>query len=138
MNILLYIIRVILALGIGWASLYPILGMLLLTLSTRSWRPGMTLEALGAIFFIIGGLYTWLLGLAVLILWPIRSPNVMSLARRAWIVGTLTLIGVALEGFLQGMPWLYVQAAVGFWLFSWPMWLFLMALGKPWKLLQRH
>ena len=138
MNILLHIFRILLALGVGAASLYPMLGMLLLTLSTISWRPRMTLEALSAIFFLIGGLYTWLLGLAVLILWPIRSPNVMSLARRAWIVGTLTLICVALEGFLQGLLWLYVQAAVGLWLFSLPMWLFLMVLGKPWKLLQRH
>lgn len=138
MNIFLHIFRILLAIGIGWASLYPLLGMLLLTLSTRSWRPGMTLEALGAIFFLIGGLYTWLLGLAVLILWPIRSPNVMSLARRAWIVGTLTLIGLALFGFLQSEPMKYVTIAGFLWLFSLPMWLFLMVLGKPWKLLQRH
>ena len=37
MNILLYIIRVILALGIGWASLWPMLGMATLTLLAPSW-----------------------------------------------------------------------------------------------------
>ena len=125
-------------LGIGAASLYPMLGMLLFTAANTPLRTGMTLETLSIIFFIIGGWYTWLVGFAVLILWPIRSPNVMPLARRAWIVGTLTLIGLTLFGFLQSKPMTYVQIAGFLWLCSLPMWIFLMVLGKPWKLLQRH
>lgn len=140
MNILLHIIRVILALGIGWASLYPMLGMVALTLFAimGALKGHAMFEILLAILFLIGGWYAWSLGMVSLMLWLLRSAQAALFARLAWLSGTLTLVGFALFGFSEDHPLEYVKMAVYLWLLSWPMWIFLMVLGKPWKLLQRH
>ena len=139
MNILLHIIRIILALGIGWASLWPMLGMATLTLLAPSWVKKVSgVEILFGMLFLIGGWYAWSLGMTSLILWLRRSAKAVLFARLAWMSGTLTLVGVALYGLWQEHPVHYVQMAFYLWLFSFPMWLFLTVLGKPWKFLQRH
>lgn len=140
MNILLHIIRVILALGIGWASLWPIFGMVAFTLLAimGALKGHAMFEILSAILFLIGGWYAWSLGVASLMLWLLRSAQAVLFARLAWLSGTLTLVGLALFGLLEDHPIEYVDMAVRLWLFSFPMWLFLTVLGKPWKFLQRH